>query len=122
MTYLAAGLAVVLFALGLKWSRAAQSAGSALALAKRAMTTLLDARLSDDEKERVARAASLRLLSAAARILGGFALAAAAALAFLGLAVASRLVGVAALVAVAESWTFLGFSTVVVSTALLWRR
>jgi hypothetical protein len=122
MTYLAAIVSVVLFGFGLKWTRAAETAGDAIAIARSALATLLDARLSDDEKERAARASSLRLVLASARILGGFALAAGTALAFLVVLVATRVVGLAALVAVAESWTFIAFSAIVVTAALWWRR
>ena len=122
MNYLAAAAAVALFACGLKRLHAVETAAGAIALARRAAAILLDASLSDDEKERVARTSSLRLLRDAARLLGGLALAAAVALGFLALMVWARLVTVAALADAAESWMFLAVAPLVAGAALFWRR
>ncbi|HEX5454336.1 MAG TPA: hypothetical protein VFX06_11130 [Stellaceae bacterium] len=122
MNYLAAAAAVALFAWGLKRVHAVETAAGAIALARRATAILLDASLSDDEKERAARASSLRLLRDAARLLGSLGLAAAVSLGFLALLVWARLVTVAALADAAESWVFLAAATLVAGIALFWRR
>jgi hypothetical protein len=122
MTYLAAAISLALFVWSLRWSRAVEAAGSAVALARSAIATLLDATLSDEEKERAARASSLQLGLRAVAILARFALAAAVPLLFLLLLIAARVLSLGALVGLLESWEFIAASSLVIGAALFWRR
>ena len=122
MIYLAAALSLALFVWSLRRCGAVESAGSAVGMARTAFATLRDATLSDDEKERAARAFSARLLVQGVAVLGRLALALALPLGFLLLLLIGGLVSVAALVALLDSWTFLIVSTAAVGVALFWRR
>jgi len=122
MIYLATAVSLGLFVWSLRRSRAVETAGSAVALAKSATAKLLDGSLSDAEKERAARISAARLLVHSAAIPARLALAAMPPLAFLALLVAMGAVDFASLAQVLESWAFLAVSTPVFLAALLWRR
>lgn len=122
MIYLAAALLLALFCWSLRRSGAVESAGNAVGIARSAFATLRDRALSDDEKERAARAFSARLLAQGVAIFGRLALAAALPLGLVLLLLLGGVVSLAALTGVLESWTFLTLSTAAVAAALFWRR
>ena len=121
MIYLAAAVSLALFVWALRWSRAVETAGAAVTQAKSAVAMLRDRTLSDDEKEKRARASSLRLLVQAAAITARLAGALAIPLAFLALLVALNVLSAGPLVAFLESWTFAIVSCIAVVAALAWR-
>lgn len=121
MIYLAAAISLVLFVWALRWSRAVETAGAAVTQARSAVAMLRDGTLSDDEKEKRARASSLRLLVQAAAIAARLAGALAIPLAFLALLAALNMLSVGPLVAFLESWKFAVISCVAVVAALAWR-
>ena len=122
MIYFAAAVSLALFVWSLRRSRAVETAGSAVRFAKSAMATLFDATLSDEEKERAARASSRRLAVDAVMILARLAVAIAVPVAFFALLIVARVISAAALVAMLESWVFVAASTIAIGTALIWRR
>jgi hypothetical protein len=122
MIYFAVAVSLGLFVWGLKRSRVIDASASAIGVARRATAMLLDRTVSDAEKERAARAAATRLLRHAGAILARFALAVVAPLAFLALLIALRLIGVASVLRVLESWEFIAASSCVVAAVPLWRR
>lgn len=122
MIYIAAALSLALFIWSLRRCGAVERAGGALGMARSAFATLRDATLSDDDKERAARAFSARLLVQGVAILARLGLALAVPLGFLLLLVAGGLVTVASLAAVLDSWVFLAVSTAAVGAALFWRQ
>jgi hypothetical protein len=106
MTYIVAIFAVCAFAVGLRLSRLTALACAARDAALLAWATLRDAKVSDAEKERVARRTAVAMLACAARLLlrlGG-ALAAAALIAFA--ASAFGVTSPARLAEALESWPF----------------
>jgi hypothetical protein len=122
MTYFALAVSLALFAWGLRRSRAMETALGAIAVARNTTAALLDARLSDAEKERAARNAAGRLLIQAGAILARFALALTAPLAFLALFVALHLVGAAAVLRTLGSWEFAAVWSGITVVVLVWRR
>ena len=122
MIYLATAVSLVLFVWSLRWSRAVETAGNAVTFARSAMATLFDATLSDDEKERAARASSRRLAIDAVMILARLAMAIAVPLAFFTLLIVVRVISLAPLLIMLESWTFIAASTIAIGAALIWQR
>ena len=122
MIYLATAVSLVLFVWSLRWSRAVETAGNAVKFARSAMATLFDATLSDDEKERAARASSRRLAIDAVMILARLAMAIAVPLAFFALLIVVRVISLAPLLIMLESWTFIAASTIAIGAALIWQR
>lgn len=122
MTYLVALLSVAAFGWALWRIGAADSVRAAAATARAGLATLGHPGLSDDEKERAARASALQLTSASARILGGLGLASLTPLAILALPVEAGFVSLASLTQVLLSWRFVTASAIICLAALLLRR
>jgi hypothetical protein len=99
-----------------------ECAGEAVSTARGAMATLLDPALTDDDKERAARATSLRMFGHAASITLRLAIALLVPLAFLAALVIARILNATALIDTLESWQMILTSMIVVTAALLWKR
>lgn len=104
MIYVAVVLSLVAFVFGLKFSRAIAVARNALNSSHQGLAMLADRSLSDREKERIARQASLQLFAAGGKAGLRLILALLAPAAVLGLAVLSGLVQPDALWSVLLSW------------------
>lgn len=122
MNWFAAAVALGIFAWSLKRSRAMECAGAAVSTARGAMTTLFDPALTDDDKEKAARATSLQMFGHAATITLRLAFALLVPLAFLAVLVTARILNATSLINTLESWPMILASTVVVTAALLWKR
>ena len=122
MIWFALAISVGLFVLSLKWSRAVETAGNAMGIARHAMAILSDKTLSDDEKERAARESSGKLLLLGLAIAARLVLALAVPALFLGLLVALHLVALSAVAAALESWTFLVASAIVIGAAMVFMK
>jgi hypothetical protein len=122
MTYLAIAGALALFVWSLKRSRAVEKTSLAVTTARTAMASLLDPSLSDDEKERAARASSLQLFAHSASIALRLAIALAIPTAFLGALIFVKILRLPALISVLESWPMIAASTIAVGAVLLWKR
>jgi hypothetical protein len=122
MTYLAIAAALGLFIWSLRWSHAVDRTMLAVTAARTAMASLLDPALSDDEKERAARASSAQLFVHSASIALRLALALAVPTSFLAALILARILQLTSLVAVLESWPVIAASFVLVGAALLWKR
>jgi len=122
MTWLAAVLALGIFAWSLKRSRAMECAGEALSTARVAMATLLDPALPDEHKERAARSSSMRMFGHAATITFRLTFALLIPVAFLAALIIARILNATSLIATLESWQMILTSTVVITVVLLWKR
>ena len=122
MTYLAIAAALGLFVWSLKWSHAVDRTMLAVTTARTAMASLLDPALSDDEKERAARASSAQLFAHSASIVLRLAMALAVPAVFLAALILARFLDLRSLIAVLESWPVIAASFVAVSAVLLWKR
>jgi hypothetical protein len=122
MTWLAAAVALAIFAWSLKRSRAMECAGAAVSTARSAMATLLDPALTDEDKERAARASSLVMFGHAATVTLRLALALMVPLVFLAALVIARIFDASSLIKTLESWPMILASLIVVTVALLWKR
>ncbi|MGH6875884.1 MAG: hypothetical protein ACREHV_00745 [Rhizomicrobium sp.] len=122
MTYPAIAAALVLFFWSLKRSRAIERTVLAVTTARMAMASLLDSAVSDEEKERTARASSARLFVHSASIALRVALSLAVPTVFLAVLILARILRLTSLIAVLESWPVIAASFLVVGAALLWKR
>jgi hypothetical protein len=122
MNWVAAAVALGIFAWSLKLSRAMESAGEAVSTARGAMAALLDPSLTDEDKERSARTTSLRMFGHAATITLRLGLALLVPVVFLAVLVAARILNATSLINTLESWQMILASTIIVTAALLWKR
>lgn len=121
MTYLALAVSVALFVWSLKKSGAIEVAYTAVGTARQGMGKLLEPGLSDEDKERAARQASIVLFGHSASIILRFAAAFAVPVIFLFVLILTGVLARAPLFATLESWPFLIASFLAICVAIFWR-